>query len=277
MSEQSGTGAGPARDQQASAAAPSAPTAPGAPGGLYGAAIAYGNFLFKYRNWVFPVVLIALFDLLRPAFAGGSLASDLWLNVLGALTAALGLAIRGAVIGLAYIKRGGVNKRIYAENLVTEGIFAHCRNPLYVGNVLMLFGYLIMHNNPWVYLLGGGFTLISYWSIVAAEEHFLRGTFGPAYAAYCRDVPRWWIRPRGLGATLSSMAFNWRRVVIKDYATAMFAVMIVSGLFAYDVWTAYGWPESRPAITWAGVIWATAVIAATGVRVLKKTGRMTDK
>ena len=248
-----------------------------APGAVRRAAIAYGNFLFKYRNGVFPVVLILLFDLLRPVPVGGTWQSDLWLNVLGALVAALGLAIRGAVIGLAYIKRGGLNKKIYAENLVTDGIFAHCRNPLYVGNVLMLFGYLAMHNNPWVWLLGGAFTLVSYFSIVAAEEHFLRGTFGAAYEAYCRDVPRWWIRLPGLGATLNSMRFNWTRVVIKDYATAMFAVMIVSGLFAYDVWGDEGFPAAWPAVIAVIVVWAMVIAAATWVRVLKKSGRLTDK
>ena len=273
MSENSSAGADSgARSGQVSAEAPVP-----APRGLRAAAIGYGNFLFKHRNWVFPVLLIALFDLLRPAPLGGAVASDLWLNILGAAVSALGLAIRGAVIGLAYIKRGGLNKRIYAENLVTEGVFAHCRNPLYVGNVLMLFGYLAMHNNPWVWLIGGGFTLISYTSIVAAEEHFLRGTFGSAYEAYCRDVPRWWIRLNGLGATLNSMSFNWTRVVIKDYATAMFAVMIVSGLFAYDVWAVEGFPAAWPAVYWVAAVWATVVVLATIVRILKKNGRWTDK
>lgn len=262
---------------QTRAGAGSATASEPAPGAIRRAAIAYGNFLFKYRNGVFPLVLILLFDLNRPVLAGGSWQSDLWLDVVGAAMTVLGLSIRFAVIGLAYIKRGGVNKRIYADNLVTEGIFAHCRNPLYVGNVLMLFGYLVMHNAPLVYLLGGGFTLISYVSIVAAEEHFLKGAFGTAYAAYCRDVPRWWIRLSGLGATLGSMTFNWRRVILKDYATAMFAIMIVSGLFAYDVWADIGFPGAWPATIAAAAVWAVVVIAATAVRVLKKTGRMTDK
>jgi len=31
---------------------------------------------------------------------------------------------RIAVIGFAYIRRGGVNKQVYAENLVTQGFSA---------------------------------------------------------------------------------------------------------------------------------------------------------
>jgi hypothetical protein len=39
---------------------------------------------------------------------------------------------------LAYIKRGGRKKRIAADHLVVDGIFAHVRHPLYVGNFLLL-------------------------------------------------------------------------------------------------------------------------------------------
>ena len=66
------------------------------------------------------------------------------------LIAMSGLAVRGVVIGLAYIKRGGLNKKVYAANLVTEGMFSVCRNPLYVGNMLIYTGEFLMFGNPLV-------------------------------------------------------------------------------------------------------------------------------
>ena len=170
--------------------------------------VAYGHFLFKARNWLFPVVLIPLCLVFPPVDNDA-------MHVLGVIVAVLGLAVRGAVIGLVYIKRGGIGKKIAAPELVTEGMFRHGRNPLYLGNLLIVAGILLVQNNPWTYLLAGTFFLLSYSAIVAAEEEFLRAKFGQAYADYCAHTPRWLIDPRGLGETLSGMRFNWQRVVSK--------------------------------------------------------------
>ena len=180
------------------------------------------------------------------------------------------------MIGLAYIKRGGLNKQVHAESLVTDGLFAHSRNPIYVGNLLMLFGWLIIHNNPWVYLLAGGLILFSYRAIVAAEEDFLNRTFGAEYQAYCREVPRWRLKLRGLGATFAERPFNWRRVVLKDYSSIMFAVIITSGLIGYEFVRTLGFEAAMPALTWIAAVWALAFLAGIVVRVLKKTKRLTE-
>ena len=58
---------------------------------------------------------------------------------------------------------------MYAETLVTRGFFAHSRNPLYLGNFLVLLGLFVIYNNPWVYALGVAFFAVTYRAIVAAE------------------------------------------------------------------------------------------------------------
>ncbi len=209
--------------------------------------VRYGDFLFKYRNALFPVLLLALFFGFRPTYAAGDPQIDALLDAAGVLIALTGQALRIAVIGLVYIIRGGKNARIYAEDLVTGGFFAHCRNPLYAGNVLVLLGLFTIHNNPWVYALGIPFFLTAYAAIVAAEEAYLRSRFGAAYDAYTRDVPRWLPRLRGLRASIAGMRFNWRRVVLKEYgstfawmATAI-VIMAAQTLVhsSYDQRTAY--------------------------------------
>ncbi|MBK8959340.1 MAG: isoprenylcysteine carboxylmethyltransferase family protein [Proteobacteria bacterium] len=185
-------------------------------------AVRYGRWLFKHRNKVFTVFMLVLLLGLPPVTFAHDVALDRWLDVFGIAIAAGGQALRAAVIGLEYIKRGGVNKQPHADKLVTGGMFAHCRNPLYVGNLLILAGLFVIHNHPLVYLLGGLFYLGAYHAIVAAEEDYLRNKFGAEFDAYCRDVPRWTVRMQGLGATMASMEMNWKRMVQKDYGTAYF-------------------------------------------------------
>lgn len=243
-------------------------------GAFWRATIAYGNFLFRFRNLVFPAVMVLLFVAFQPAFLGGS--GDAWLNAFGLMIVIAGQAVRVGVIGLAYIKRGGLKKKVYAENLVTEGVFAHCRNPLYVGNGLMMLGFFVIHNSPWVYLLGGAFFLYAYRAIVAAEEQFLHGKFGAAYEAYCRDVPRWWIEPRGLGRTFQDMSFNWRRVLIKDYATAQTWLITVLGLIAYEAVVAQGFAGAQDILIGIAIAAGVVFALALAVRVLKKSKRLVE-
>src|SRR5213075_525249 len=111
--------------------------------------VSIGNFFFKYRNWIFIIFYAALFIPSWPLFSKESFGDlyYLWPVIIGLLVTCTGQAIRGATIGLAYIVRGGKEGKPYAEGLVTEGIFNHCRNPLYVGNILMLLGVGILANS----------------------------------------------------------------------------------------------------------------------------------
>lgn len=177
-----------------------------------------GRLLFHYRNVLFALVLLALLAGFRPVHAAGA-AVD-WLDVAGLVVALAGQSLRVAVIGYAYIKRGGKDRQVYAAKLVTEGVFAHSRNPLYLGNLIVLLGLFMIHGNTWVYALGGAFFLFGYSAIVAAEEDYLRGKFGEQYVVYCRRVSRWLPDFRGLTRSLEGMRFDWRRVVVKEYGSA---------------------------------------------------------
>lgn len=193
--------------------------------------ITYGDLLFKRRNAIFPIFLIVLFLAFVPN-------PDPRLPWIGLGVTVAGQLLRMAVIGFAYIKRGGLNKKVYADTLVTTGFFATCRNPLYVGNVLILGGLLMMHGNPAVLLIGGAFFLSAYCAIIATEENFLRNKFGKEYSDYCSNVPRWWIRFERLPAVLGGMNFNWRKVIYKDYSTIFSWGTQAIALLAYREYTA---------------------------------------
>ena len=236
--------------------------------------LACGDFFFRYRNAVFPLVLTVLCILFPPRLMGGSLAADRWLDLLGLAIALAGQALRAAVIGFAYIKRGGRNKRVYAARLVTSGLFGVCRNPLYLGNGLIITGLLLVQGNPVTGLLGLLLFGFAYISIVASEEHFLIRRFGAAYLDYCRKVPRWWPDFRKFAAATEGMRFDWRRVVANDYGTVFIWATGAALLFAYDAVHDAGLAGAAPRLlAVAGLIPALGMLALA-IRRLKKSGRL---
>lgn len=235
-----------------------------------------GDVVFRFRDGLFPVVLVLLFFLTEPVLTGNSHGRDDLLDLAGLVVALAGQVLRVAVVGTVYVIRGGRNRKVYAEELVSGGFFAHCRNPLYLGNLLVLLGLLLIWNSPVAYLAGVPFFLFAYSAIVAAEERFLRGKFGEAFDEYCARVPRWIPRFRGLRASLAGMRFHWQRVVIKEYGstaswTICAALLLLGDSLSHQPWSA------RPVYHAACVAALPVIAVAWGTaRWLKKTRRLRD-
>ena len=192
-----------------------------------------GNFLFRNRNGLFPIFYLMLFVPSPEVFDNPVMAM-----IIGFSVTLIGQLIRVVTIGLVYIMRGGRNRRVYAEDLVTTGIFAHCRNPLYVGNILVLAGLGIASNSLIFMAVFLPIFLFFYQAIVLAEENFLAGKFGEQYAEYCRKVNRWIPNLMDIGKTLRSMTFKWKRVVIREYNSTYIwmsgAVLIIMKHFYFN-------------------------------------------
>ena len=232
-----------------------------------------GTALFKYRDALFPVVLIAAAFGTRPRLAGTTRADHL-MDAAGFLVSAAGQALRVLVVGLVYITRGGQNRRPWANALVEGGIFGHSRNPLYVANMLILLGLAIVHNGPVMYFVVLPVFAFTYTAIVRAEEEYLGVRFGMAYEDYCRRVPRWVPRLHGLSATIRQGEFDWLKVLRKEYGTP-FAWM--SGFLLLLIWEHFS--SGATPLTHAErnsiiAVWC-AMAAAYGVtRWLKLSGRL---
>jgi protein-S-isoprenylcysteine O-methyltransferase Ste14 len=229
--------------------------------------VSIGNFFFHYRNALFPLV-----HLLVLVPSPSLLPNDRVALIAGILLSLLGQGLRALTIGLVYIRRGGKNRRVYAIDLVQDGMFAHCRNPLYDGNILIVLGIGIAVNSLLFLTFGGAFFIFAYFCIVMAEEEFLRNKFGPAYDDYCRRVPRFRIRVQGLGATLSSMNFRWRRLIVKEYGTPF---AWITGLLAILYFKQHLFVEQS--FSWDGgdtifaTIFAFLLLLYSLARFLKKT------
>jgi protein-S-isoprenylcysteine O-methyltransferase Ste14 len=233
-----------------------------------------GRYLFKTRNVLFPLVYVPAVLLTEPRPFMGDRGMDWILDAVGFTMALAGQALRALVIGLAYIHRGGKNRQVYADSLVQEGIFAHCRNPLYAGNLLIAMGFFIVHNNPWAYAIGLSFFIVAYLSIVAAEERYLHERFGAVYGDYCRRVPRFGLRLRGLGATVGSMEFQWRRVLRKEYGTFFMTATIALALIVRERLAWREWEANRTMMVVTSALFALLVMAWIAARFLKKRGML---
>ena len=77
------------------------------------------------------------------------------------------------------------------RNLVTTGLFAWSRNPMYLGFTLVLLAAALAVN-MWLALLGPlAFFLAAQFWYVPFEERAARETFGVAYEIYAARTRRW--------------------------------------------------------------------------------------
>lgn len=120
---------------------------------------------------------------------------------------AAGALLFGLGAGVRTWAAGHIRKR---EALAVTGPYAHTRNPLYFGSFLMACGALVMGRNLWLAAAFLLFALPVYHVVIRKEEALLSGLFGADFAAYLREVPRFFPRlvvPIGRRGT-----FDWRLV-----------------------------------------------------------------
>ncbi len=140
-----------------------------------------GAVLFRNRSWL-PVPFI-LAPLLLPGH------QSVWQWVAAVCLIAAGEAIRLAGVAAA----GTVTRRRsrHVQRLVTYGIFAWARNPLYTGNLLIWMAFVIISGVFWFLPIALALFMVEYALIVRYEEGVLESIFGREYLDYKAETPRW--------------------------------------------------------------------------------------
>jgi protein-S-isoprenylcysteine O-methyltransferase Ste14 len=156
--------------------------------------LSLGQTLFRLRSFTPVPVIMALVFLLarsRGSAGPGGPGVDRALNWLGLAVALAGQALRFHTLGQVPEGTSGQGNVLEAVTLNTRGPYAYVRNPLYLGNLGICLGLLLVAHEPWVYLGGLAFFFGEYFFIIRAEEDFLRQKFGAPYEEYLTRVPRW--------------------------------------------------------------------------------------
>ncbi len=109
---------------------------------------------------------------------------------LGVVACAVGLlALLWSLISFKRSFRIGIDMD-RPDALITSGIFAFSRNPIYVAFALVLIGEFLIFPN-WIFLAYiAGFALLVHRQVLREEDH-LKAHYGPQYLDYCRRVRRY--------------------------------------------------------------------------------------
>lgn len=111
--------------------------------------------------------------------------------------AAVLLAVAGVVlIGLAVVAfwqaRTTIIPHQMPQNMITTGVFALSRNPIYLGDALLLCAFVLWVEATLSLFLVPLFVLFIQVRFIRVEEKRLHDLFGDAFRTYC-DVTRRWI------------------------------------------------------------------------------------
>jgi len=235
---------------------------------------AVGQLVFRFRDYLGALALLILLASARPGdFVVTAPASRL-LVAIGLVLLLAGQLTRIAVAGYEVVRRAGVDKRISASRLLTGGLYAHTRNPLYLANIMILAGLAGIFRSRWVLLLGLPAVVAVIAAIVAAEEEFLARKFGDHYAQYRGAVNRFLPRIRGLLATLRHTTFDFRRAIRREYGTVFAVVSTGLLLVARRRLALGGLQAARENVSELAVIWVACALGWALVRWLKKTRRL---
>ena len=140
------------------------------------------SFLFKKRSYTpIPLVLAILYfsQLSFPFWAYGGT-----------------FIMLGELIRLSAIRYAGGRTRttkVGANSLCTSGPYSRTRNPLYIGNVFIYSGVVLLSGGIYMFQLLAiviFYFIFQYSMIISLEEEKLSTVFGKDYFKYKNNVPR---------------------------------------------------------------------------------------
>jgi len=237
-----------------------------------------GAWLFKWRSY-FPLLLVPLFIIalrnsrLIERIFGDSI-GDSWESI--AITVSfLGLVIRCLTVG--YVPRGtsGRNTKSQAANtLNTTGMYSITRNPLYLGNFVIIFGVTLFLQVWWLALIVWVGFWLYYERIIFTEEEFLRGKFGGEFTGWAQKTPM--VIPHFRNWRKPALPFSFKTVLRREFTTysAIVAVyffleiaenfFIEKRFFVHNSWLAFFLVSMAIYLIFLGLKKKTRILDVTG-------------
>jgi protein-S-isoprenylcysteine O-methyltransferase Ste14 len=144
--------------------------------------------------------------------------------------AMLGLMLVSLGLGLRSWSAGVLHK---GHELATTGPYQLCRHPLYLGSMLMMFGFCFLMADAFDALVVAAVLCIVYLPTIRREERKLAARYGERWEAFTRETPailpwRW--------PTRLAIAWSWRQWLRnREYNAVLASVGALVGLY---VWAA---------------------------------------
>jgi protein-S-isoprenylcysteine O-methyltransferase Ste14 len=110
------------------------------------------------------------------------------------------LGINGIILGFLLSAWGGISfKKLKTplrpgekpKKIVAKGPFTFTRNPMYLGNVLILIGIAVLFGSLVAFISPIILYFIMQFAFILPEEKLMEKTFGKKYLEYKRKVRRW--------------------------------------------------------------------------------------
>ena len=194
-----------------------------------------GQFFFKWRNYLFPIVVLSLYTSIPPqSILFDSARIESIADILAVFLVCLGVLIRFLVMGFGLVSRDGLKKAAHADTLFTKGMFGLSRNPLYLGNIIIYAGIFRMHGSQPIFVIGTLTFMFIYFTIIMSEEAYLAYKFGDAYAEYKARVPRLRLRLRNWRSAKVDMRFSWAKALLGEYNVATQAALMLGFAWWYE-------------------------------------------
>ena len=143
-----------------------------------------------------PGVILVLLPYLLTGLYVPSSEPIWWRAAAGALILVGLVPLLESIVRFVRVGRGTLMPTVPTERLVVSGLYRYVRNPMYVGDVMVLLGEAVLLRS---YLMVLYMAFI--WEVLNAfvckyEEPTLLRRHGSEYAEYCERVGRWWPRSR---------------------------------------------------------------------------------
>tara|TARA_B100000953_G_scaffold49943_1_gene38399 strand:- start:874 stop:1452 length:579 start_codon:yes stop_codon:yes gene_type:complete len=182
------------------------------------------QFFFKNRSYTPVPLAFAIIFFADPSGSG---------TIVGFLLVLVGEIIR--LNGVHHAGGATRTRKVGAPALCTSGPFGYVRNPLYLGNIIIYAGVVLMADGPFMWQLLGitvAFFFLQYGLIISLEEEILTGKFGDVYRFYLTTVPRFIPRTTSWSGHNKTSLLTWGKTFRTERRTfqmiAIFFLFIVA-------------------------------------------------
>lgn len=234
-----------------------------------------GSWLFKWRSYLpalgIPIFLIALrnSEYLERIF--GDSIQNFW-DLFSICVSFLGLGVRCFTVGFVPRGTSGRGTQIQGvEILNMTGMYSIVRNPIYLGNFIIILGITLFVQVWWFALV----VWLGFWiyneRIIFAEEEFLRKKFGTLFLEWAKETPAFF--PKFKNWKKPNLPFSLKTVLRREHST--FFSIVASFTFLHFVADFLAEKKFELTLPWI-ILFIVSLIIYLTLLILKKKTKILD-